>query len=92
VEKIAGILTSWAQKQKRVPHLSRLLRKVGTTNACSVAVDLDLAFARVERTLLSVAFDLDFDFEILILPLTSHRSTNAAVESTAGKGTTSVVP
>ncbi len=54
-------LTSYPQKQKWVPHLSRPLRKVGTTNACSAALDVAVAFARVERTLLSIAFDVDLD-------------------------------
>jgi hypothetical protein len=41
-----------------VPHLSRLLRKVGTTDARSAVLDVGvvLAIARVGRTLLSVAF------------------------------------
>jgi len=39
---------------------------VGTTNACSAAVDLDVGvdLARVERTLLSVAFDIDLDLDL----------------------------
>ena len=46
----------------RVPHLSPLLRKVGTTTARSAV--LALGIARVER-LLSAAFDLapDLDFD-----------------------------
>jgi hypothetical protein len=52
--------------QKGVPHLSRLLRKVGITNARSVAFDVDFArdAASVERTLLSVALDLALDFDV----------------------------
>jgi len=46
-----------------VPHFSRLLREVGLSDACSPVFDVDVAVARVERTLLSVAFDLDFDFD-----------------------------
>jgi hypothetical protein len=46
-----------------VPHFSRLLREVGTTDACTTALDAALAFARLERTLLSVAFEVDFDLE-----------------------------
>jgi hypothetical protein len=50
-----------------VPHLSRILRKVGTTDPVSAALDVEVAFAfaRVERTLLSVAFDLDLDFDFV---------------------------
>ena len=57
------ILNSPVPSKKWVPHLSRPLRKVGTANPCSVVPGVD--FARVERTLLSVAFDvgLAFDFE-----------------------------
>ena len=35
------------------------------TDALSAVLDVDVAFAfaRVERTLLSVAFDVDFDFD-----------------------------
>jgi hypothetical protein len=38
---------------------------VGTTDALSAVLDVDvaLAFARVERTLLSVAFDVDVDLD-----------------------------
>ena len=48
-------------KPQRVPHSSRPLRGVGTTDACSAVLDVDVArdLARVERTLLSVAFDVD---------------------------------
>jgi hypothetical protein len=47
---------------------------VGTGNACSVGFDVDVAFARVERTLLSVALDVDFDLAVdfvsaLFMPL-----------------------
>ena len=68
-------MTSRPQKQTRVPHLSRLLRKVGTTNACSVGFDVDVALdvARVERTLLSVALDLGFDLDPA--PYTNARAT-----------------
>jgi hypothetical protein len=48
-----------------VPHLSRLLRKVGTTDAFSAAVDVDVVFAPVERTLLSAAFDPDLDVDFV---------------------------
>jgi hypothetical protein len=39
---------------------------VGTTDACSAALDLDaaVALARVERTLLSVAFDVAVAFDV----------------------------
>jgi hypothetical protein len=39
---------------------------VGTTDPRSAALDVDVAFAvaRVERTLLSVAFDLDVDVDV----------------------------
>jgi hypothetical protein len=36
---------------------------VGTTDARSAVRDVDVAFVRVERTLLSVAFDVDLDFD-----------------------------
>jgi hypothetical protein len=59
-------LTSPAPNQTGMPHFSRPLREVGTTSARSAALDVDVAFARVERTLLSVAFDLDVD--LLLAP------------------------
>jgi hypothetical protein len=50
-----------------VPHFSRPLREVGTTDAVSAAVELDVAFAHVERTLLSVAFDLGFGSDVALV-------------------------
>jgi hypothetical protein len=52
-----------------VPHLSRrLLRKVGTTNACSVGFDVDAALdlARVERTRLLAALDVECVAPVLL--------------------------
>ncbi len=45
-----------------MPHLSLLLRKVGTPTARSAVVTLDVA--RVERTLLSAAFDFALDLDL----------------------------
>ena len=59
----------------RVPHLSPLLRKVGTTTARSPVVALDVA--RVERTLLSAAFDLAPDLD-LVLPATGAWKSGAS--------------
>jgi len=46
-------------KTKWVPHLSPILRKVGTPHACSVGFAVDVVFARVERTLFFAAFDVE---------------------------------
>jgi hypothetical protein len=50
----------------RVPHFSRPLREVGTTDARTAVLEVAVAFAfaSVERTLLSVAFDVDLDVDV----------------------------
>ena len=42
-------LTLPTPTRKWVPHFSRPLREVGTTNACSIAVDVVVAFARATQ-------------------------------------------
>ena len=59
---LAPELLTECAKTKWMPHLSPILRKVGTTDACTIGFDPEVAFAPVERTLLSAAFDLDYDF------------------------------
>jgi hypothetical protein len=48
------------------PSLRVLCARVGTTDAGSVVFEVDVAFdvARVERILLSVAFDVGSDFDV----------------------------
>ena len=65
-----GICFRWKPSKTGVPHLSPLLRKVGTTPARSAVV----AVARVERTLLSAAFDVAPDLD-LVLPATDRDNT-----------------
>lgn len=54
-----------AKNKMGAPFLRVLCARVGTPDARSAAleVDVDLAVARVERTLLSIVFDVDFDFD-----------------------------
>jgi hypothetical protein len=58
------ILTRPAPNQNGDAPLLASLARSGKTNARSAALDVDVAFARVERTLLSVAFDLDLDLDL----------------------------
>ena len=61
-----GILTSCPKKRRGCPILARSLRKGGThKRPQQLAFDLDVVFdlARVERTLLSVAFDFEGSYQ-----------------------------
>jgi len=67
-----GILISCPQETRRLPPSlrvlcarSELVEGVGSTHAYSIVFEVDVAFdvARVERILLSVAFDAAFDVD-----------------------------
>jgi hypothetical protein len=60
-----GLLTSCPQKAEGAPSLRILCARVGTTDTYSVVLEANVAFdlARVEQTLLSVAFDVVLDVD-----------------------------